>query len=220
MSYTLKLVIDETSLNLIEKAKQKIVLAKQVDAEVPDVAWIVFAPFQNNIVEWTDEFGLYASLVPSTPEGSLPNDTGITIVSSRYPAQCGQAYSFSQDASFHEISESCQKDSLLIDNQMSVSPDQILAFGLTQKATINTIPMVEPACLNISLVMYQFQAIFRPWNVVYVWFQNLSAPSILCKDVASKKARVPFDDACTAVSLKFDPLQGQFVAIHKEEKMG
>jgi hypothetical protein len=211
LSYTLHLTVDTDSLKTIKKAGQKIVLAKQVDATAPDVAWLVFDPFPNNIVEWTDEFGLYASLVPSSVEGSLPNDTGITLLSSHYPAQCGHAYSFGQDASFHEISESCPKDSVRIDNQMSVSLERIVALGLTQKATVNHISMTEPACLNISLVMYQFHAIFKPLNVVYVWLQNLAAPCIFCNDVASKKAVVQFDDEHTALSLKFDLLQGQFV---------
>jgi hypothetical protein len=95
LSYTLHLTVDTDSLKTIKKAGQKIVLAKQVDATAPDVAWLVFDPFQGNTIEWEEQFGIYASTLPELKDGAT-----ISKMSSLDPALDGESYVFSRSGCY------------------------------------------------------------------------------------------------------------------------
>jgi hypothetical protein len=106
------------------------------------IAWVTFAPFEENKVTWDNTYYLYASLTDPV-EG-----TQITVNSST-AAQVRCEYTYTKDKSFSEG----QHNSQLEDGQYEVS-NQVpydlypwLTFGMAQTCTVNSI---EKAIMPIN----------------------------------------------------------------------
>ena len=60
--YRLQLLIDPSVLPIIRAAGQRITLAKPVNSDSsPNVVWLSIDPFQSTEVQWSEEYGIYAS---------------------------------------------------------------------------------------------------------------------------------------------------------------
>ncbi len=94
-NYTLDLTIDSESLRIIKAAQLNVTIAKPVGGGNPNVAWLVFDPYQGNKIEWTEEFGIYAS-----PAQIIENGAVISRMSEQFPANDAAYYSFDSSATF------------------------------------------------------------------------------------------------------------------------
>jgi hypothetical protein len=61
MDFKLNPTIEDTDLRTITASGLKVTIAKPVGDGGPNAAWLVFDPFMGNTVEWSEEYGLYAS---------------------------------------------------------------------------------------------------------------------------------------------------------------
>ncbi|MDP9729890.1 hypothetical protein FY534_14105 (plasmid) [Alicyclobacillus sp. TC] len=88
-NYTLNIEIDAESLKKIYASNEKLTLVKQTDPSQTEVAWVAFYPFENNTVQWTESYAVYAS------QTELTAGTTIKKVSTRSAAD-QNAYAFAQ----------------------------------------------------------------------------------------------------------------------------
>ena len=66
MNYKLNIDISPTDLEAISGANERIVIAKPVTGNTPNVAWVAFDPFQSNKITWEPSYVIYTSATSST----------------------------------------------------------------------------------------------------------------------------------------------------------
>ncbi|MEH1906053.1 MAG: hypothetical protein V7L04_32920 [Nostoc sp.] len=206
--YTLVLEIDSASLNIIKAAQLNITIAKPVSTSTPNVTWLVFDPFQQNTVEWTEQYGIYAS-----PSSVLTNGAVISRLSEVFPAHDAAYYTFTSSATFSGPNTGAGAPStgtFQVNNDMPNTSYSALTFGLEQAASINGTG-IQASPLNAAVVPAAFSATFTPLTTVYVWLQaNLQSGTVITQ-VISKAAIVTFGGSVTKQVLKYNPATGTFV---------
>lgn len=209
INYKLDLIIDDESLKILRASQLKVTLAKPVNKEdTPNVAWIVFDPFSGNTVEWSEEYGIYAS-----PGQVIQNGAVITRMSERFPAQDAAYYSFDASATFSGPftgSGAPMKGSFKAINNMPSSLYPVLTFGLEQKASINS-KGIDPSPINAALVPASYNAVFTPLTTVYVWLQAEFTSGTVITSINGNSASVTFGGSTTSQTLKYDPNTGRFL---------
>lgn len=208
-TYSIELIIDPQDLSAIKAAQEQIILARPVsDTYIPNVAWQSFDPIVDNVVTWSEEYGIYAS------NTNLFHGARILKTSSMpYPAQPGAYYSFATDASFYgplpEAGASNAKQ-FGVSNDVPSANYPALVFGLVQNAIINdTAFNFRP--LNAQPVRAHQRTTFTPLNTVYIWLQSQLASGTVITQLPRKVAIVTFDGLINAQTLKYDAASGMFV---------
>jgi hypothetical protein len=209
LTYSIELIIDSQDLHAIKAAQQQIVLAKPVnDTCLPNVAWQSFDPGSDNVVTWSEEYGVYAS------NTNLVHGARILKTSSMpYPAQDGAYYSFATDATFYgpfQSSDAPAPGQYGVSNEVPSAHYPALVFGLVQNAIINdTAFNFRP--LNAQLVGAKQRATFTPLCSVYIWLQSTLSSGTVITRAPRKVALVTFDQRINAQTLKYDSARGIFV---------
>ncbi|MEW6732591.1 MAG: hypothetical protein AB1489_14780 [Acidobacteriota bacterium] len=214
--FNLNLLIDPNQdLPLIKAAQLNIILAKPIGGGAPNVAWQSFDPFPDNNVEWTEEYGLYASTT------QVNNGARITKMSTTgYPAQSGAYYSFTSNATFNgPITDGNvpPANSYKIVNDMPSSQYPALTFGLMQSASINGVA-AQFRPINAQTVLSKLDVTFTPLTTVYVWLQAQLVSETVITSVTSRHTKVTFGGPITSHTLKYDRNTGMFVAVSGKEK--
>jgi hypothetical protein len=208
-TYSLELLIDAEDLEAITSVDQRIILAKPVsDTYIPNVAWQSFDPQPENLVTWSEEYGIYAS---ST---NLRHGSRILKTSSMpYPAQDAACYTFGTDANFHGPYQGPQapgQSQYTVINEVPPAHYPALVFGLVQSAIINDKPAnVRP--LNAQLVAARQQTTFTPLTSVYVWLQSALESATVITQIPRRAAIITFSNSDNAQTLKYDPKHGTFI---------
>ena len=208
-TYSLELLIDAEDLEAIKSVDQYIILAKPVgDTYIPNVAWQSFDPQQENLVTWSEEYGIYAS---ST---SLRHGSRILKTNSMpYPAQDAAYYTFGTDTNFHGPYQgpgAPGQNQYTVINKVPSAHYPSLVFGLVQSALINDKPAnVRP--LNAQSVAAQQQTTFTPLTSVYVWLQSALASGTVITRIPRNATIITFSSSDNAQTLKYDAQQGMFI---------
>jgi hypothetical protein len=212
VTYTLDLKIDANSLHIFRTVNMKIVLAKLVGGGNPNVIWGVFEPFETNKVEWTEEFGLYAS--PT----KIENGAEIHKYSEVFPAQDAAYYSFNPDYTFSGPftgSGASGVGQLKVNNHMPKDPYSTLTFGLEQKVTLNgTVIDAHP----INIVPADSSITFIPLKTIFVWTQNFLTSGTVITQIYSKRTSVTFGESKISQTLAYDPQTGGFLPSNADGK--
>ena len=204
--FTLNMTIDSDSLPLIRAAQERIVLAKPVGGGSPNVVWQSFDPFGNNGVNWTEQFGLYAS------NTLVINGATIRKMSDQNPAEVERYYSFTSGAVFEGPFTDARvgPGQYAAANAMPNSLYPALTFGLTQVATVNN--MVSGANpLNAVSVLPNRFVTFTPITTVYVWLEANIASSTVVTNIVANQAIARYSGSTTDINLVYDPETGMFV---------
>lgn len=204
--FILNLEIDSQSLTLIRAAQERIILAKPVGNDNPNVIWQSFDPFASQSVTWTQQFGLYAS------EASIVNGASIRKISEQAIAEQAHYYTFTPGASFTGpyTDPSVGPGQYAAENAMPHSSYPQLTFGLTQAATINgTAVAGQP--LNAVQVLPQRFVTFTPITTVYVWLEANLVSSTVLTQLRTNHTIVNYSAGQFTRDLVYDPTQGMFV---------
>lgn len=186
--YTLNLEINPSDLATIREANQKIIIAKPVNGGSPNVAWLAFDPFQQNTVEWEENYGMYASLTTVQHGATISR-----LSTSPYPAAPATSYTFNEYANFAgpTADSSVGPTTFQVVNEMPASQHPSLKFGLMQEAVVNGQTQgTKP--LNIASVPAQNTADFTPVVTVFVWLQAHMESSTVITDVSSDHLKVTY----------------------------
>jgi hypothetical protein len=208
MNFTLNLAIKDADLRVLATCGLRVTIAKPVGNGSPNVAWLVFDPFTENTVEWSEEYGLYASTVEIKQGARI-----YKMSESLSTVTDGKSYLFGRDQTpvFDPGSESCALGSFQIENRMAYDRYQYLTFGLTQEARINENP-IGASPINAAIVPTQMSVTFTPRTTVYVWLQNIYSSGTIVTDIVSKTTAVEFGGDVTTNALEYDAAQGCFIA--------
>lgn len=204
--FALNLEIDPQSLPFIRAAQERIILAKPVGGDSPNVVWQSFDPFGTNTVTWTEEFGLYAS------DTQLVNGAAIRKISEQLLAEEERYYTFTPGAVFEGpyADPRVGVGQYAAQNSMPVSSYPQLTFGLTQAAKVNNTP-VPGRPLNAANVLPNRLVIFSPITRVYVWLESNLASSTVITQILSNVAIVTYSGGITTRDLVYDPNTGMFM---------
>lgn len=216
IDYTLDLIIDPESLKIIKGAQLNLTLAKPVGGGNPDVAWLVFDPFPGNKVEWTENFGIYAS-----PNQVIQNGAVISRLSEKFPAQDAAYYSFDSTATFGGPFTGTGAPGVgqfKVNNNMPNTSYKALTFGLEQKASING-QGISASPINAALVPAAYPVTFTPLTTVYVWLQAEFTSGTVITSINGKATAVTFGGPITSQALSYDATTGKFVPSSADGKM-
>jgi hypothetical protein len=207
--YSIELLIDPEHLQAIKSAKQHIILAKSVSETcTPNVVWQSFEPQADNVVTWSEEYGIYASSTKLVHGARI-----LKTSSTPYPVQDAAAYTFEADATFHgpdhgPIAPGQHQYTIINNVPPSLYPS--LAFGLVQSAIINdTLMCTRP--LNAQAVPAQQRVTFTPFTSVYIWLQPVLASGTMITHIPHNVAMVSFPSPVNAQMLKYDAQQHRFI---------
>lgn len=206
--YRLQLQIDPADLAIIRGSGQRITLAKPVSADSsPNVVWLSIDPFESTDVEWSEEYGIYASTVAVVQGATISklSETGIG-------AQDGANYSFTSAAVFNGPfpGGGVPAGSYGARNDMPSSNYPLLTFGLTQSALINTVPQSRKP-ISATPVLATQQAVMTPFSSVYIWLQSQFTSETIITTITGRSAKAVFGDGVTDIGLKYDATIGAFL---------
>jgi hypothetical protein len=219
-SYSLKLEFDAQTLQTLWEADEKVVLVKSPPASGSSgsgsgVVWVAFAPFENNVVTWEEEYAIYASQT-----GSLVT----TTVTTGFPTASGIAFKFN-GTGFQETSsnEFPPTGTYRVFNEAANASSY--QFGLVQKVIANG--GVETQPINAVVIPENQLADFTPVPAVIAWMQsNVSVgetvpipPPVQATSpveevtMMSRSTEIQFGGAVTSVTYKYDSSAGGFVPV-------
>ena len=192
-SYRLTIIFTAADTQSVNAAGMKVAVVKGPHPSAMDTAplWLQFAPFETNVLTWTDSYGLYASPDPVQAE------TPITGSSTLYPADSGTVYPFANDV-FGTPEGSIDPSFYASHNQSG----RTLTFGLLQPAVVNgaTIP---PTPVNAVTSFDQTVASFVPTATVSVFLHkevdlgtvvSITESSALTVDMATSPTQTIYYD--------------------------
>ena len=214
--YSLNFVIDAKDLDVINEAQLRLTLAKCVNQGSPsNVAWIAAKPFVSNIVEWKDEYGLYASTTEIKKGATLTklSETGVPSFDNAY-------YSFKKAGYFTGPHADGQigvigKGTYAALNEMPTEYHKALTFGLTQTALINN--HKEERCpLSAHLVPSQFTMRATPFTIVYAWLAATTKSGMIITEVAGPSTMITLGSDVKKLTLKYNSEHAKFLPIGKD----
>ena len=209
MNYELDLLIDKSDLPVLRGAGLNITIAKpQSNGGTPNTVWLAFDPFEGNMVQWEETYGIYASSLQTLDHG-----TSIQTISEVLPAGDGASYDFDNSGTFQGPltgPDSPGPGIFKINNKMPYAQHKTLTFGLEQRATIRG-NSVEPSPVNAAVVPSMYHATFEPITTVYIWMQAEYKSGTVITAVNGNPTIVSFMGGTTRKALAYDPNSGQFV---------
>jgi hypothetical protein len=205
-AYTLNTNFSDADLARFKATGSKIVVAKPSDGGHPNVAWIVFHPSESNSMEWTEEYGIYASGVERV-HGAVLTQMSSTAI----PTIDGKIYEFA-DGFFSPPTTGGAEGSFYALNSY-VNPDDhrgYLTFGLYQDAKVNT-KVIKGNAISAATVLFKSTAQMTPYTTIYLWVQSEVQSNTVLTLVTSPMTKVEFGGGITEVSLDYDPEKGTFI---------
>lgn len=165
--YALTTSFSPADLDRFYATGSNIVLARPLAGVPPDVAWVVFRPFQKNFLAWNDDFGIYASSFPIR-NGVVPQPNAQT--DPNFPVQPALVYTMSPAGTITgPVTTGGTAGAFTIVNQYA-NASGYLAFGLLQSATVdgNARPLTAASAIT---VLQNGKGILTPAATVYLWVQ-------------------------------------------------
>jgi hypothetical protein len=205
--YSVKFLIEPADLNYIKAAGQRITLAKPVNSSSPNVIWLSIDPFQSTDVQWTEEYGIYAST------SQIANGVSITKLSETgLPAQDGLYYTLTAATTFNGPfgGKGVPAGSYGAQNDVPYSAYPSLTFGLTQDALVNQKPSGRKPLSATPVLATQFVQM-TPFTIVYAWLQSQFTSETIITTITGKSAKITLGGGVKDVTLKYDPSLGMFV---------
>lgn len=201
-SYSLTLKFSQSDANAINAAGQKVVLVKSVTGGGSQTAWVTFTPFQNNVVTWTEQYGIYASTSSVQAGATIIQSSSVDL------AQTGVEYPFKNNTF----------QSATVPTSWTVSATQYatendnggtFTFGLQQSASLNGAP-VTPSPLNAVTVLNGQHAIFQPHETITVFLQSDVDNGAVISTVSSNSTTIDLTTT-TSQTATYNAATGTFV---------
>ena len=206
MAFHLSTSFTVADLERFDRGKTKIVIAKPSnDGGDPNVAWIAYNPLQQNMVNWEEEYGIYASNTSVESGGAVL----LQLSATDFPANIGKTYLFGQSGSFGPPQDDGQENAYRAVNAYNNLPKGFMTFGLYQNALVDG-SSYEKNAVSAAPVLYKSRVTMTPYTTVYLWTQSEAKSNSVVTDVMSTMTRVTFGGSTSRVSLQYDPKTGGF----------
>jgi hypothetical protein len=203
--YSLELSFTAEQLKVLFAADAKVAIAKPLKDDLPSLRWVTFQPFEHNLVEWEEQYGIYASLAGVSGGGGVTQEC-----KSEFPAGAGRLYALQSQGCFGPPSteEGLDPASYYAANSFAGVP--AMTLGLFQNAQVNGGERLASP-VSAELTPYAFRARMTPDSTVYVWTQSGGDGASGISQVTSPPTRVAFADGATSKALAFDSSTATFV---------
>jgi hypothetical protein len=202
--YSLELSFTPEQLKVLCAAGGRVAIAKPLKDGLPSLRWLSFRPFEMNVVEWEEQYGIYASL-------AAPGDGSVTqVCRSDFPAYPGRLYALQPQGCFGPPSaeEGLDPASYYAANSFAGVP--AVTLGLFQNAQVNGQERLAGP-VSAELIPQAFRARITPNTTVYVWIQSGGEGGAGVSQVTSPPTRVAFADGITSRAFAFDPSTATFM---------
>ncbi len=202
MHYKLNIDFADEVLDTIEKARQKVVLVKHTAGNGDSaVAWVCFKPWENNTVEWKEEFAIYAS------NSQVQNGATITKLSDRQ-AVCGMTYPF--EAGYFRTptkSESYASNSYTIKNNYKDLDG--ITVGLAQDVVVNG-EAFESNPINAVFLPCGQSANMTPIERVDIYLKNDIQDSTVITHISSVPLSIVYKEGESVKTVGYNSQTGEF----------
>lgn len=210
--------ISAADLKTIQSSGQKITICKQLnkpyvavdmafDVAVKSmgsstsnafpIAWLVFSPFQTNLIQWNNEYSFFASST-SIVAGN------VIFMNASSSVQSSLLYSFSSDG-FSVLSTNALQGYFNLKNLQS----DLSSFGLAQEVEING-AQVGLQAVNMVTILNNQEANFQSSETVCVFLSNTEQSSTILPRVASSALTVELTPSTPTVTLGFNGANNSF----------
>lgn len=200
--YQLNVDFDTKDLKSIAQANEKIVLLKQTDGGTP-VVWVTIDPFNNNTIQWEEDYAIYASKVEVQNGATIHKLADVAATPMvEYPfADYGAVGSPSPDKNLttgqYGIRNKYQKA-------------DILTFGMAQGVQVNGTGFAYKP-INAQPVPRNQQATFIPLTEVMVFLDGKATEGMVITEVKSDSTTLTFGGDIIDITVKYDSHSGLFV---------
>lgn len=179
---------------------QQVTIVKKVGgASGTPVVWVAFPPFENNQLDWEEQYGIYASTT------SVQSGATIQKTSAVNPASSGVIYPFEQGAFSPPDGSLASPNDYAIQN---LSP-RGLTFGLAQSVTVNSNPF-DANPLNAVPVLTQQKATFTAIEIISVFLHSQFNNGVVISEILGPPLEVDLTGD-PVQTIHYDPAQGKFV---------
>lgn len=204
-NYKLNVSFSKEALKTIFAAGQKLAIVKSVEGDSGNpVVWVATLPFENNEIEWQNNYQLYASrqeAMHGATISKLSETAGITELT----------YDF-EDAVF----QNAQSDSIVGKNQYGVhnamSQYASLTFGLAEAVRVNGETQAGKP-INAVLLPYNHTAVMSPIEKIQVFLANDIDDGVVQTKEFSNKIELVYSGNETEKTIMYDETKGLFVPV-------
>ena len=199
-SYQLTIQLATKDAHSINASQQKVTIIKEVaGSSGMKVAWVAFTPFENNVIEWKEEYGVYASTTEAQAGAEIIKTSAVN------PATSGVFYPFETGA-FDSPEGDAKQNNYGIENKYS----QQFTFGIAQSVTANG-NKFNANPLNAVPVMSKEKATFTPIEKLTVFLQGQFNNGAIISDITSDALVVDMTSN-PSVTIHYDSSQGKFIS--------
>ena len=204
-NYQLNLTFRQDDLNVFYATGTNVVLAKPALDGSATTQWIVFKPLQNNTVTWEEQYGIYASMVPSTQGGALLQQMSYVPI----PAAIGQLYQLAPSGAIALQPTGGAENAFALQNEYQ-APAGYMTVGLYQNAIANGASMTGNA-ISAAGALYKSTAVMTPYTTIQIWMQSQIKSNTVATIVTSPQTEATFGAGVNTVSLSYNPDTGTFI---------
>lgn len=203
--YKLNVTLSDAALQTIYGAGQKLAIVKAVagNSGVP-VVWVSTLPFESNVIEWENEYQIYASrkeAMHGATISKLSETAGITNLSFDFKDGIFQNAQPSQMVGANEYG---------IHNAMDAYPS--LTFGLAEAVRVNG--ELQPGKpINAVLLPYNHTAAMSPIEKIQVFLAGDINDGVVQTRELSNAIELTYEGNDTEKAIRYDETKGIFVPV-------
>ena len=203
--YKLNVTISDAALQTIYGAKQKLAIVKAVagNSGAP-VVWVSTLPFESNVIEWENEYQIYASreeAMHGATISKLSETAGITNLSFDFKDGIFQNAQPSQMVGANEYG---------IHNAMDAY--SCLTFGLAEAVRVNG--ELQPGKpINAVLLPYNHTAAMSPIEKIQVFLAGDINDGVVHTRELSNAIELTYEGNDIEKSIRYDETKGIFVPV-------
>ena len=203
--YKLNVDFSDAALQSIYRAGMKLAIVKSVEGDGGSpVIWVFTPPFENNTIEWEEEYQLYASgqeIMHGATISKLSETAGITNLSFDFKDGIFQNAHSNDRVGANEYS---------VHNTMNAYPG--LTFGLAEAVRVNG-ELQKGKPINAVSVPYNHHAVMSPVEKVQVFLTNDIDDGVIHTREFCNAIEVVYEDKDDEKSIRYDESKGIFVPI-------
>jgi hypothetical protein len=199
-NYALNLIFSGKDLDIIDRCRQKVVIAKQ-STNGSKTAWITFDPFEYNSVEWTEQYALYASTSEVKKGATIRKMSDCTALQ-----QVNSVFERGWFAEFQP--QPLPNNTFKITHKNADSG--VLTFGLAQNVIVNG-SMFDNHPINAVPVAYGHSATMSPIERIDVYLAANLDTAMVLTEVDSPVISLAYSGDTTEFSIEYNSDTGMFL---------
>ncbi|MGD0152697.1 MAG: hypothetical protein ABSC17_02885 [Thermacetogeniaceae bacterium] len=197
-NYILNVLFDPSDLQELRIVGEKVTLIKSTSSG-SNLAWVVFDPFEQNEIDWTEGYYVYAS------KSEIQSGALIKKVSFKQ-ANSGESYAFRNSIFETGLPGDTGINSYKVYN-LNAPPERLI-FGLAQDVKVNGKKYdVNP--INADPVLYSHSDVITPIERVSIFMERKIYSSMVLSDIKGTSLEVDLTGAPEA-TVKYNLLKGGF----------